>query len=110
MKTNMIKTTILGIFAIVAMTSSAFAGGKEISLKDQEVLLIEGIVKADIKELEMLASFEEESKVLIYDAEGNLVHESTLSNWNNAETKKLISKSDFLAEVGGNQYFLLDCK
>lgn len=110
MKTNAIKTTLLGIFAMVALTSSAFAGGKEVALKNEEVRLMDNIVNADIKELEMLASFEEEAKIMIYDTEGNLLHETKLSNWNNAETKKLVSKSDFLAEVGGNQYFLLECK
>jgi len=109
MKTNLIKTTILGLFAIVAINSSAFASEKEVSTKEENRALAH-IVLDDVKELEFFAPLEETSKVFIYNTDGALVYETTIGNWNNIETKKLISKSNFLAEVEGNQYFLLEGK
>lgn len=107
MKMNLIKTTILGLFAIVALNSSAFAGEKEDSIKEKNRLMTTTVLD-DVKELEFFAPLEETAKVFIYNTSGGLVYETTIGNWNTIETKKLISKSNFLAEVAGNQYFLLE--
>jgi hypothetical protein len=107
MKTNLIKTTILGLFAIVALNSGAFAGEKEDSAKEKNRIMT-NIVIDDVKELEFFAPLQETAKVFIYNTNGVLVYETTIGNWNNIETKKLISKSNFLAEMQGNQYFLLE--
>lgn len=103
------KTILVGTFAIVAMSSELYAGKKEaaISLKVQEEILMEEIVAHELEDLAFLASFETEASIYFYDAQGLLVHEARISQLSNPETKKLLKKSDFLADVDGSQYFLL---
>lgn len=107
MKTQILKTTFIGIFALVTISSSAFAGTKEATTKTKEDKLIEQVVKSDLELFQSLEPVATETNVYVYDVKGNLVFEAKLKDSQSRKAKRIINKSDFLAEVNGSQYFIL---
>ena len=110
MKSLFTQALMIAFFGLVGTQVNAKAITTAEALRAEETRLIEEIIANDLQSMDILSSFEIESKIYIYDTEGNLLKESSIKEWNSSEMKKILAKSDFLAEVDGSQYFLFDCK
>lgn len=111
MKTIILKTVLLGLFATSAL--GAIAKEKEVLnktgaiIKTAEEQLIDEVLQNEMEADQFLDSFDSETSIFIYDTKGDLILEAKLKEPMLRKTKKLIYQSSLLAVIDGSQYYLL---